>query len=177
MVVKRQLTLEEFAELPDDGSKQELDRGKVTVMAPAGFRHSRIGRRVDRALTPFVEQNGLGEVFVETAFQLSADPPIVRVPDVSFVRTERLPSEELDEYLAGAPDLAVEVVSPNDRAEDLNLKVQQYLDAGARAVWVLFPKTRQVEVWGAGRRDLAAGDELSSPELFPGWSVAVADLF
>jgi Uma2 family endonuclease len=177
MVVKRQLTLEEFAELPDDGSKQELDRGEVKVMAPPGFRHSRTGRRVDRALSTHVEENALGEVFVETAFMLSSEPPVVRVPDVSFVLASRLPDEEFDEYLSGAPDLAVEVVSPNDRAEELRTKVRQYLDAGAVEVWVLYPKTRQIEVWGAERRDLNADDTLSSPELFPGWSFPVADLF
>lgn len=177
MVVKSQLTLEEFAELPDDGSKQELDRGEVKVMAPPGFRHSRTGRRVDRALSVHVEENLLGEVLVETAFMLSSEPPVVRVPDVSFVRSSRLPDEEFDEYLSGAPDLAVEVVSPNDRAEELRTKVRQYLDAGAVEVWVLYPKTRQIEVWGAERRDLGEDDTLSSSELFPGWSIPVADLF
>ena len=177
MVVERQITLEEFAALPDDGSKQELDRGEVKVMAPPGFRHSRTGRRVDRALADFVEDHALGEVFIETAFLLSSDPPVVRVPDVSFLRADRLPREEFDEYLSGPPDLAVEVVSPNDRAEDLRTKVRQYLEAGAVEVWVLYPKVRQVEIWGAERRDLNEGDTLTSPDLFPGWSVAVADLF
>src|SRR5690606_9468013 len=177
MVVKRQLTLEEFAELPDDGSKQELDRGEVKVMAPAQFLHGWIVEKLRRSLSGVVYGDSLGILISEIGFRLSEEPPIVRAPDLAFLSRERTPEKPADEYFPGAPDLAVEVVSPHDRAEDLKLKVQQYLDAGAREVWVLFPKTRQVEVWGAGRRDLAAGDELSSPKLLPGWSVAVADLF
>lgn len=177
MVAKSLLTLEEFAELPDDGTKQELDRGEVKVMAPAQFLHGWVVENLRRSLSNTVYGQDLGILIAEIGFQLSEDPPIVRAPDLAFLRSGRVPSKPGDEFYAGAPDLSVEVVSPNDRAVELRIKIRQYLDAGAVEVWVLYPKTRQIEVWGAERRDLGADDTLSSAALFPGWSVPVADLF
>lgn len=177
MVVKRQLTLDEFAGLPDDGSKQELDRGEVKVMAPPQFLHGWVVENLRRSLGRAVYGRDLGILIAEIGFQLSEEPPTVRAPDLAYLRADRVPERPTDDYYAGAPDLAVEVVLPNDRAEELRTKVRQHLDAGALEVWVLYPKTRHIEIWGADRRDLNAGDTLSSPALFPGWRVPVADLF
>lgn len=177
MVVTSQMTLEEFAALPDDGTKQELDRGEVKVMAPAQFRHGWIVEKLRRSLSEAVYGGNLGILIAEIGFLLSEDPAIVRAPDLAFVRHDRVPTEPADEYFRGAPDLAIEVVSPNDRAIELREKVRQYLDAGAAEVWVLYPNVQQVEVWGPERRDLNADDTLASEDLFPGWSVPVVELF
>ena len=77
---------------------------------------------------------------------MSSDPPTVRQPDVSFVNLERLAATPQDDWIDGAPELAIAVVSPSDTAEDLNRKIGQYLAAGASAVWVAYPKTSQIHV-------------------------------
>lgn len=179
MATKTLLTLEEFERLPHDGTIHELSEGELIRVTYPKSGHNRIASRLYRKLATFLEQEALGEIFVEAAYLLAADPPTLRVPDVSFLHSSRLHGQDPDDYFRGAPELAVEIVSPSDSAEELDLKIRQYLKAGARAVWVLYPKTRSVHVFerGGASRVLSEGDRLEAPELFPGWSVPVAELF
>jgi Uma2 family endonuclease len=175
---KTLLTLEEFQRLPDrEGTARELDEGELTVMTPGRPRHNRIRDRIARRLMEFAEGHGLGEVFVETEFQLGHDT--VRIPDAAFVPADRMKKVDLDRAIEGAPALAIEVVSPNDLAEDLARKVDQYLASGARSVWVLYPKTREVHIFGPGSAARTLGEQelLGDDVLFPGFSVSVGALF
>jgi Uma2 family endonuclease len=97
----------------------------------------------------------------------------VRAPDVSFVRKSRL--QDADEYFLGGPDLAVEIVSPGDDAADLREKIQQYLDAGTSLVWVIYPRTKQIEVHAPGKiaHILGWDDDLEAPELLAGFKISV----
>jgi len=180
MVVRRELTLDEFAALPASGVQHELDRGALIEMPPPKFPHSAIVRRLDRSLTRYLEDHSsLGEVYVEAGFLLSESPATVRQPDLAYLRAERIPADEPDAYLAGAPDLAVEVVSPSDSAGELRWKVTQYLQTGAAAVWVVYPQSRTVDVYRPGQPVvvLSAADELTAEELLPGWRLPIAQLF
>lgn len=174
------VSLERFAALPADHGRHELDRGVVIESPAPKFPHSAIVRRLDRALTRFLDEgDSRGEVYIEAGFLLSDSPATVRQPDLAYLRAERIPADEPDAYLTGAPDLAVEVVSPSDSAGELRWKVAQYLDAGSTAVWVVYPQNRTVDVYRPGEPVVvcSVGDELTAEDLLPGWRLAVERLF
>ncbi len=173
------LTLEQFESLPDDDQRHELDAGALISMPPVKSRHSDVALNVYDALAPFVRQHRLRKMFIECGYLLVHDPPTVRGPDVSFLAASRTSELDRDEYFRGGPTLAVEVVSPSDRAGDLARKTKEFLDAGAAAVWVAYPKTETVHVNKPGTEAvvLEATDVLADDSLFPGWSVAVAQIF
>lgn len=102
----------------------------------------------------------------------------MRVPDISFVTWERVPDVS-DKFREGPPDLAVEVVSPSDRATAMHRRVQDYLTSGTRQVWVLWPSQRALTVYEAdgSARELGADALLDGGNVLPGFSVQVADLF
>jgi Uma2 family endonuclease len=158
----------------------ELVRGELIMMSPSGFQHGRIANRIAARLEWFVAKHSLGVVTTaEAGYQIGHDPDTVRAPDVAFVRTERIPSVEPKGYYQGAPDLAVEVVSPGDRASDVLAKAQEWLAAGCRAVWVVDPKTSTVSVHRSPREItvLHQGDLLEGGEVLPGFSLPVGDIF
>jgi Uma2 family endonuclease len=116
---------------------------------------------------------------MEAGYQLTPDKRNWILPDVSFLRIERVQKTADSDYFIGAPELAIEVVSPSESAADLNRKVELLLQAGSLAVWVLYPKQREVRVFlpsGVSHRK-GIGDMLSLPELLPGWEFPVARLF
>jgi Uma2 family endonuclease len=171
MISKTLLSVEEFTALPDDGMKHELNEGELIVTALPKPRHGTCQARLARALLEFVTSRDAGEVFTESGYRLT--PHTVRGPDVSFVRTSRLQGP--DEYFNGAPDLAVEIVSPGDDASDLRQKIKQYLDAGTSVVWVVYPRSRQIEIHTPGKtiRRVGVEDTLEAPELLPGFQLSV----
>jgi Uma2 family endonuclease len=175
------LTAEELLAMPDDGRRYELVKGELVSMAAAGGRHGIIASRLDHRLRNFVEAHGLGEVCAaETGFRLTKDPDTVRAPDVSFITRQRLPAGEApDGFWPFAPDLAVEVVSPSDRFDDVLSEVQEYLSAGTRLVWVFHPRTKTVMVYRANGEVVwvREQDELSGEDVLPGFRCRVAELF
>lgn len=175
------MTAEEFARLPDDGRRwQELVQGQVIAMAPANWRHSRLARVISTRLGLYVHQRALGEVLVEHGFLLARQPDTVRAPDVAFVQSLRLPVDEsVIVWFEGPPDLAIEVVSPNDTLTEVQQKVSQYLTAGCRLVWVVEPGSRTVTVYrpDGTARLLRLADMLSGEEVVPGFELALAELF
>jgi Uma2 family endonuclease len=172
---------EELFEMPDDGMRRELVRGEVRTMTPAGRRHGRVAMRIGMRLSHYVEQQGLGEVYAaETGFRLESDPDTVRAPDVSFLRRERV--EETGDvvgYSPGAPDLAVEVLSPDDRFAEVEEKVLEWLDAGTRVVVVVNPETRTATVYRSRSQItvLAEEDVLDGGDVVPGWTLPVREIF
>jgi len=178
MATKTLLTIEQFDQLPiTEGILYELNEGEVVTMTEPMPRHNRVRDRIGRRMGTFVEERKLGEVFLETGYQLN--PETVRIPDVSFVLADRMRGIDLDKRIQGAPALAVEVVSPNDFAEELTQKVKQYLAAGAKAVWVSYPKTREVQVFRAGGGSLVRGEHetLEDPDILPGFSLDLKSVF
>lgn len=158
----------------------ELVRGELIMMSPAGFEHGRLSARLAHRLTEVVEKAKLGLVLTsEPGFLLIRKPDTVRSPDVAFVRSDRVPGVPTMGYFEGAPDLAVEVLSPNDLASEVLEKVQEWLAAGCRAVWVVDPRKKLVTVHRPDRSTalLREADMLSGEEVVPGFAVSVAEIF
>ncbi|HEY8469432.1 MAG TPA: Uma2 family endonuclease [Longimicrobiales bacterium] len=178
---ERLLSAEEFEQLYDDTEDRlELVRGRVIREPPPGLRHAQIDSRLAARLRFHAEAHRLGEVFCNASFLLVADPPTVRGPDISFVAAERLPPDGVPPGLGRlAPDLAVEVLSPWDRASELQEKVLEYLDVGVRLVWVVDPARRSVTVYRSRSdiRLLTGQDVLDGDDLLPGFSLSLPDLF
>ena len=179
--LKKLFTAEELTCLPADGRRLELVKGKLYEMAPAGGRHGRVAMRIGRLLDTHVELTGLGQVFAaETGFILQRNPDTVRAPDAAFVAQDRMPPGETpDGYLALAPDLAVEVISPNDRPREVREKVADWLNAGTRLVWVIYPSSRTTTVHRSpdSVQELGAEDLLDGAEVVPGFACRLGELF
>ena len=167
--------------LAAEGKRTELVRGDLVVMAPAGGRHGHIANTIAYLLTEFTRARQGGMVFAaETGFLIRRDPDTVRAPDVAFVAAGRLAEGELPPgFLQMAPDLAVEVVSPSDSPAAVRSKVQDWLEAGTRLVWVAYPDSRSVTVHSqAGKpQELSETDTLSGAPALPDFTVPVRDLF
>jgi len=173
------MTASELASLPDDSYRHELSVGLLVAEPLPSHRHDRARRRLERLLEAFVEAHQLGEVFGEAGYVLARDPDTVRGPDLSFVSRERLSGFDDARFFSGAPDLAVEILSPSNRPAEMHAKVADYLAAGARMVWVVDPERRSVTTY----RELLAPRRLQSPEalngedVLPGLSIALDAIF
>jgi Uma2 family endonuclease len=175
------LTAEDLWRLPEGEGKRELVRGEVIEMSPVGFLHGAIAGKLIGLLRVWVEQHGAGGVVApEIGFVLARNPDTVRAPDVAYIAAARIPpGDPSTKYWETAPDLAVEVVSPSDSAEELNEKVQLYLAAGTPLVWVISPRTRSVTAYlpDGEARVYRQDDVLEQDEVLPGFHCPVADLF
>lgn len=156
----------------------ELVRGELRMMVPPGFEHGRIALGIGHRLEGHVKERGLGVVVGETGFLLATKPDTVRAPDAAFVRAERVKGP-IRGYFPGAPDLAVEVLSPGDRPGEVSEKVAEWLQAGAQAVWVLDPADRTVTIHATGQwpRRLDAEDVLCGGNAVPGFEIVVGEIF
>ncbi len=164
-----------------DGDRYELVDGELVERPMSGI-SSVVGGKVLIRLGMHCEPLDCAWLFgADQGFRCySDDPDRVRKPDVAVVLKARLPANELEAgFLPLAPDLAVEVISPNELAEDVERKIVEYLTAGVRLVWVLYPSTRSVHVFRAdgSTTALRESDSLDGGEVLPGFSVPVADLF
>jgi Uma2 family endonuclease len=163
------------------GERYELVAGELRVMSPAGWRHGKIVIRLSAWLAAFVDQHDLGIAFgAETGFRLASDPDTVRAPDISFVTKRNIPEQEpKDGFWPGAPDLAVEVLSPGDRTGEVDEKIDAWLAAGCAAVWIVNPKLKTITVYRS-HTDVqvrAAGDTLHGDPVVSGFSCSVDELF
>ena len=177
----RPTTAEELLNMPDDGFRYELVRGKLRKMVPAGQFHGEYSMNVGISLGGYVKGNRLGKTYSsDTGFVLATDPDHVRVPDVAFISNERL--EELGEshaFARGAPDVAVEVISPTDRYTDVEEKVADWHDAGTVAVIVVDPRRRTVKVHRSPDAAVVLTEDevLEVGDAIPGWRLPVKDIF
>ena len=150
-------------------------------MSPAGWRHGLYAGRLHVWLGRHVEKYNLGGVFEgDTGFLLASDPDTVRAPDVAFIGRERLLAEAPTEaFWPGAPDLAVEVVSPGDTVREVDDKARDWLEGGAKMVWVVDPERRSVTVYRSPARVkvLTEAEELSGEEVVDGFRCTVGDIF
>lgn len=175
----RRLTIEEYADLQEpDEYQSELVRGFLVRQPRPGARHGRVQLRIGHRLESYVAKRGLGLVLVEAGVVFSRDPPTVRGPDVAFYTSERAPDPVPAGFLEIAPDLAVEVLSPSNRAGEIQEKVAEYLDAGTRMVWVVDPASRTATVYRSRDeiRLLAGDDELEGGDVVPGFRARLSEL-
>jgi Uma2 family endonuclease len=175
------VTVEQFEAMDEPGCRLDLVRGEVVRVTNAGWWHGAVAAAVCELLRNHVRTNRLGLVFAaETGFLLERGPDTVRSPDSAFVRTDRLPHQPRRGYLEGAPDLAVEVTSPDDSMTKVHEKALLWLRHGARLVWVVEPEARRVSVYRPARTiQLLVSDEVlrGDDDVLPGFSAAVAELF
>lgn len=177
----RLVTADELLALPDDDHRYELVRGEVRRMTPSGARHGVLAARVAELLGAHVRAHDLGVALgAETGFQLASDPDTVRAPDAAFVTRERLEATGMVEgFWPGAPDLAVEVISPGDSYTEVQEKALGWLAAGSRMVLAVDPRRRTVTVYRSASdvRVLAADDAIDGGDVVPDWRVPLAELF
>jgi Uma2 family endonuclease len=170
-------TEEALMALPDDGRKYELVAGNL-VMSPTGFQHGYISLRLATALMDFALSRQLGVVVdSSTGFRMRSGN--CRSPDVSFVRKERLGKGLTKKFFQGAPDLAVEVLSPEDTLETVRAKLVEYFANGTKLAWVIRPEDCTVLVWSSPEASklLRARDQLDGEGLLPGFTFPVGNLF
>jgi len=176
------ITAAELLELPTGmGKRYELVLGELRVMSPSGWRHGEVVGNLHSSLGHYVRQHNLGKVFgAETGFRLASDPDTVRAPDFAFIAKSNLPGHVPEEgFWPGAPDLAVEVLSPSDRTGEVDEKIEAWLTAGTTAVWIVDPKLRTVTVYQSDNQVSvrAAGQMLDGGGVVRGFSCAVDELF
>ena len=156
----------------------ELVAGRMIVSEPPGFVHGVVAARLLVAISGYVSAHTLGVTLSESGFTLFRNPDTVRAPDVSFIRADRVPQARMRGYVEFAPDLAVEVLSPSDRAGKVLAKVGDWIDAGARLVWIVDPERRVARVYRAdgSQATLSATDALDGEDVLPGFSAMLSEL-
>jgi Uma2 family endonuclease len=183
MATRTRLTADDLWRMGAGDVRRELVDGEVIEMTPAGGVHGEVTWRVCRRIAEHVETHRLGRVVVgDVGFVLAlpADPERVRAPDVAFVSTGRLPDGRLPQgFVPGAPDLAVEVLSPSDNPVEVQQKVRDYLEAGTRLVWVVAPRARTATVYrpDGSARLVREPESLDGEAVLPGLAIPLADLF
>lgn len=172
---KTLLTAEEFLRLPEPmDEKYELIEGERVLMSPTMPLHNLVRDRLLYLLLRFLEGHPSGRALSEQAFHLFGNT--VRIPDISFVGEGRF--QELEKIPQGAPDLAIEVISPTNTLREMERKVSDYFAAGSKRVWLVYPEEREVYIHGiSGVTRRVQEDSLDDSELLPGFSVQVSKLF
>jgi Uma2 family endonuclease len=167
--------------MPADGKRYELVARELHMMSPSGWKYGEIVGNLHGMLWNRIHANQLGKIFgAETGFLLSRNPDTVRAPDIAFIAKQHLPSTEpSDSYWPGAPDLAVEVLSPSDRKGEVDEKIRAWLAAGVLMVWVVDPKAKNVAVHRSQSDSLThtLPDELAGDDVLCGFRCSVARIF
>lgn len=175
------LTAEEYAMRAGNGRPSELVQGQVVDMNPPSPRHGKICLRIGTLLANFAEIRDLGHVVGnDSAIITNRNPDTVRGADVAYYSYARLAKGPLpDGYLKVAPDLVVEVLSPDDRWTTVHEKTAEYLKAGVALVCVVEPKSESAVIYSQTEppRFVGKGDDLAFPEILPDFAVPVAKLF
>jgi Uma2 family endonuclease len=179
-IVDRLITAEEFEQMPAGAGKRELVNGEVVEQVPPNLEHGFIATFIALMLVTWSQQGRHGYVGVESGFIVSRTPDNVRSPDVFFISAEHLKAvSSLKGFSQQPPDLAVEVISPSESAEEIHGKVRDYLAAGTAMVWTIFPDRREVVAHTPDgiARTFGPDATLEFPEMLPGFSCAVAAIF
>ncbi len=178
---KKVWTDAEFMALSRDGHRYELVNGELVDMGNSGAKHGYVAILLSAALFHCVSTQKLGALMDSgTAFVMKSGNK--RSPDISFVAKERLQGlDELpDGFLEGAPDLAIEILSPSNTVEEIHDKLVEYFESGARLVWVIHPKEHYVLVYRSSTqpdRLLKSTDMLDGEDIIPGFMLPVSNLF
>lgn len=175
----RLMTGEELARHPEL-EPCELVNGRVVPMAPAGHLHGALESRLNAKLSAFAEETQAGRVLVgEVGIYTRRDPDTVRGADIIFISRERYARCGPSGFLDVAPELVVEILSPEDRSGEVSRKIREYLASGVDRVWYVDPRKRRVLVHRAASEPivLEVGDVLRDEEILPGFSYPLAELF
>ena len=174
-------TAAELFAMPADGYRYELVSGELRMMSPDGGRHGRIAIRVAHLLMQHVDSGELGVVFAaQTGFRIESDPDTVLAADVAFIsKTRHAMIEDEISYVALAPDLTVEVLSPSDRFSRVEAKAFQWLDAGTKLVLLVDPETQMIHAYRSRKQiEVFQSDEtLDCSDAVTGWTFPAKDVF
>src|SRR3989440_3903634 len=174
------MTAEELLQTSIPHKRTELVHGRLVVHEPPGGRHGHVAAKLALRLGQHIDLTGAGDLFVgDVGFTLRRNPDTVRGPDLAFVWRERLPQPIPHTYLELAPDLVVEVLSQNDRPGETLAKVGDWLDAGARLVWLIDPERRIARVYrpDGSESTIAADGQLDGEDVLPGFACTLAGIF
>jgi Uma2 family endonuclease len=176
------VTAEELFLMPHDGTKRyRLIAGELRTMSPAGSQHGFVTDNVSHLLNCFIRPRRLGKVFAaETGFVVQRNPDTVLAPDVSFVQRDRLPADGPPPgFFPGPPDLAVEVISPSERQNEIDEKVELWLNSGLPLLWLMHPRRRTVTVYRSlpDVTLLTEMDTLDGGDVLPEFTCRVAEIF
>ena len=175
------LTADDLAKQPDNGTRYELVKGVLQKTPPAGFEHGIRAAEIGSKLNVYVKTHKLGYVCgAETGFKIAQNPDTVRAPDAAFVSQASIERQGIVRgYWEGAPDLAVEVISPGNTYAEVAEKVEEWLTAGCRMVWVINPRRETIEVYrpNADFTILRGTDTLEGDDVVEGFQCQVQDIF
>lgn len=178
MVATQQLTAQDLWNLHDDLEDYELIEGALSPMTPPGGEHGEIQANLIFAIRSFLAGTDLGTVYGEAGYLLHQNPDTVLGPDLSFIAAARIPADRT-RFLALAPDLAVEIISPSNSPGEIERKIAIYLQAGTRMIWVIYPRQRQVVIHTPGEAPsvFTEADELPGGDVLPDLLIPVARIF
>jgi Uma2 family endonuclease len=181
-VTQRKLTTaDELWAIGDDECRYDLIEGELYRMSPASPKHGAVVHEFSTSLGIYLRSNPIGGAYgAESGFRLSRDPDTVLAPDAAFVRSEKIPpDDQQDGYWEVVPDLVVEVISPSDTVRYVVDKVAAYLDAGVEVVLTIDPKrlTLSIHTQDGVTRTLRENDVLELPNILPGFSLPVREIF
>jgi Uma2 family endonuclease len=179
IIANKLVTADELLKMGDIG-RCELIYGELVMMSPAGFSHGEIAMRIGMFLAQFVDEHDLGVALAaETGFLIEKDPDLVRAPDASFVRKDRVPATPWRKFFPGVPDLAVEVISPDDTKREIAEKVNMWLAHGTVSCWVADPIAMTVVIHRTGQNPLQLGvqDKIADEPALRGFVLPVSKIF
>jgi Uma2 family endonuclease len=176
---RRTWTYEDLLAEGLDPKLYEIHDGELVEDKPLSLEGSRNYMRLGHLLFEYAEGHRLGTILIGGRFLLRKEPRRERRPDLAFLPLERYRATAHDPMYPGAPDLAVEVLSPSDSTSEASAKAREYLDAGSRAVWIVDPELKTVTVLRPGRppRPFGVGDTITGEDILPGFELSVAELF
>jgi Uma2 family endonuclease len=175
----RLITGEEAMALGDIGPFEIID-GRLVFMSPVGRPHALIGSRLDRILGGYVHDHQLGEVYVgEIGIWIRRNPDTARAADLAFVAAARLAKLSREGYLNIAPDLVIEIMSPDDRWSEVKKKLRDYFSIGVKLAWVIDAETRTVTTYrsSADVREYTEDQTLTAEDILPGFALPVQQIF
>ena len=178
MKLKGQATIEDLLRCPQDGRKYELVNGEILV-SPAGARHAEIATRIAYIVATFLERSPIGKIYGDN-LGLSLPNGNLRSPDVTFVRSDKLPGgKSPDTFGEFIPDLAVEVLSPHDSLKEVGQKIGEFLECGVPLVWLVDPAHETVTVYRSlsDAEQYSAQDVITAEPALPGFSCPVSQFF
>jgi len=173
------ITADQLLHLSIPDKRVELVRGVLIVREPPGYQHGRVTAELARQLGNHVNASGIGQIVVgDTGFKIASDPDTVRGPDIAFITGERVPAPHTLGFPALGPDLVVEVLSPHDRPGETLAKVGDWLEGGARVVWVIDPERRLARVYRHDGSESSINEEghLDGEDVLPGFSCRFASI-
>ncbi len=175
----RLVTADELEKFPSDDRRCELVEGRVITMTPVGFEDGRIVFRFGSVLDRHVRAGNLGVLVTEVGFTLQSNPDTVLAPDLAFLRRERIPAIPPRGFWKGPPDLAVEVLSPDDRPREIRAKVEEYLTRGVPLVLVVDADAKTVTIYRPSTPPivLMAHEVLDLGDIVPGFRCRVGEIF